>query len=54
METGPAWGSDHFPVFIEHSLEPGAEAAQEEPDADVAEEEQVDKMIENGKQKPDE
>ncbi len=53
METGPAWGSDHFPIFIELSLEPGAEATQKEPDADGAEEEQVDKMIEDGKQQPD-
>ena len=28
MEKGPAWGSDHFPIFIALSLEPGAEAEQ--------------------------
>lgn len=50
METGPAWGSDHFPVFIELSLEPGAEAEQEEPDADHAEEKQVDEKIKEGEQ----
>lgn len=53
METGPAWGSDHFPIFIELSLESGAEARQEEPDTDTAEEEQVDEKIEDGKQESD-
>lgn len=53
METGPAWGSDHLPVFIELSLESGAEAGQEEPDTDSAEEEQVDEKIEDGKQQSD-
>lgn len=50
IERGPAWGSDHFPVFIELSLEPGAEAEQEEPDANRSEGEQVDEKIEDGKQ----
>lgn len=54
METGPAWGSDHFPIFIELSLEPEAEAEQDEPDTNRAEGEQVDEMIEDGKQKTDE
>ncbi len=54
METGPAWGSDHFPVFIELSLESGAEAEQQEPDADRAEEEQVAETIEDGRQQSDE
>lgn len=50
METGPAWGSDHFPVFIELSLEPGAETEQDEPDASRTQAKQVDEMIEDGKQ----
>lgn len=54
MERGPAWGSDHFPIFIELSLEPEAEAEQDEPDTNRAEGEQVDEMIEDGKQKTDE
>lgn len=54
MERGPAWGSDHFPIFIELSLEPGAETEQEEPDANGSEEKQIDEMIEDGKQQPDE
>lgn len=49
MERGPAWGSDHFPLFIELSLEPGSEAGQQEPDTDQAEGEQVDEKIEDGK-----
>ncbi|MFN2289148.1 MAG: endonuclease/exonuclease/phosphatase family protein [Chromatocurvus sp.] len=48
METGPAWGSDHFPVFIELSLEPGAEAEQQEPDTNRTEGKQVDEKIEDG------
>lgn len=50
METGPAWGSDHFPIFIELSLEPGAEAEQEEPETSRAENAQVDEKIKDGKQ----
>ncbi|MDZ7670296.1 MAG: endonuclease/exonuclease/phosphatase family protein [Gammaproteobacteria bacterium] len=51
METGPAWGSDHFPIFIELSLESGAEAEQVESETNQAEDEQVDEKIEDGKQK---
>ncbi len=53
MEKGPAWGSDHFPIFIELSLESGAEAEQEEPDTTPAEGDQVDEKIEDGKQQTD-
>ncbi|MFO7529903.1 MAG: endonuclease/exonuclease/phosphatase family protein [Marinobacter sp.] len=51
MEKGPAWGSDHFPVFIELSLEPEAEAEQEEPDTNHAEAEKVEEKIVDGKQR---
>lgn len=50
METGPAWGSDHFPVFIKLSLEPGAAADQQEPETNQADAKRVDKMIEDGRQ----
>ncbi|GGC79050.1 endonuclease/exonuclease/phosphatase family protein [Marinobacter halophilus] len=50
MAKGPAWGSDHFPIFIELSLEAGAVAEQEEPDTSRAEGEQVDEKIEEGEQ----
>lgn len=50
---GPAWGSDHFPIYIELSLEPGAEAEQEEPETSRAEGEEVDEKIEDGKQQED-
>ncbi len=53
LETGPAWGSDHFPVFIELSLADRAEAEQEEPDASREEEDRIDGMIEDGKKQPD-
>ncbi|HUG98123.1 MAG TPA: endonuclease/exonuclease/phosphatase family protein [Gammaproteobacteria bacterium] len=54
IEVGPAWGSDHFPIFIELSLEPAAESQQEEPDADRTEAKQVDEKIEDGRQQTDE
>ncbi|WP_297187002.1 endonuclease/exonuclease/phosphatase family protein [uncultured Porticoccus sp.] len=54
MERGPAWGSDHFPIFIELSLEPGAAVDQEEPDTNRTEGKQVDEKIEEGKQQTDE
>lgn len=50
METGPAWGSDHFPIFIVLHLQTEAEAEQKEPDADRTEKKQVDEKIEEGKQ----
>ncbi|WP_372998279.1 endonuclease/exonuclease/phosphatase family protein [Marinobacter sp.] len=50
MERGPAWGSDHFPVFIQLNLEAGAEAEQEEPDTSPAESRQVEEKIEEGRQ----
>lgn len=50
MERGPAWGSDHFPVFIELSLSAGAQVEQEEPDTNQAEAEQVEEQIEDGRQ----
>ncbi|HEX5755750.1 MAG TPA: hypothetical protein VFY12_05300, partial [Arenimonas sp.] len=53
IETGPAWGSDHFPVFIELSLEPGAAADQQEPESDRTEEKQVIEKITDGKRLPD-
>lgn len=49
MERGPGWGSDHFPIFIELSMEPGAEAEQEKPDANRIEGNQVDEKIEEGR-----
>lgn len=53
IKRGPAWGSDHFPIFIELSLESGAEAQQNEAEPSQAEEEEVDNKIEDGKQKTD-
>ncbi|MEX0709197.1 MAG: endonuclease/exonuclease/phosphatase family protein [Woeseia sp.] len=54
IERGPAWGSDHFPIFIELSLEFEAEAEQEEPHTNQAEKEEVAESIEDGRQQPDE
>jgi endonuclease/exonuclease/phosphatase (EEP) superfamily protein YafD len=54
MKRGPAWGSDHFPIFIELSLDSSAKAEQETPDTDRAESAQVDEKIDEGTQKTDE
>lgn len=54
IERGPAWGSDHFPMFIELSLEPNAEAEQDEPETNQSEGEQVDEKIEEGKHQAEE
>lgn len=45
----PAWGSDHFPIFIRLSLEPDAKSDQVEPDTSQSESEQVDQAIANGR-----
>ena len=49
LERGPAWGSDHFPVYIELHYEPEAEAQQEEPEANQEQKEEAnEKMSEVG------
>lgn len=53
MERGPAWGSDHFPIFVELVLESDAEARQDEPQTSRAEAEEVDEAIEDGRQQSD-
>lgn len=40
------FGSDHFPVFIELSLEPQAERSQPEPQADAVEQQEAQEKIE--------
>ncbi len=53
MERGPAWGSDHFPIFVELALESDAEQKQAEPETDQAEAEQVDEAIKDGRRQSD-
>ncbi|MCH8531889.1 MAG: endonuclease/exonuclease/phosphatase family protein [Saccharospirillum sp.] len=48
METGPDWGSDHFPFYIELSLEPGVKNDQQEVETNQEEEKRVDEKIEKG------
>lgn len=52
IDRGPAWGSDHFPIFVELSLEPAAEVEQHEPDASRSESGRVARKIEEGRQQP--
>jgi endonuclease/exonuclease/phosphatase (EEP) superfamily protein YafD len=49
----PAFGSDHFPVYVELHLNPQAERRQEKPQLDAEERQQVDNKIEAGKNEPD-
>jgi len=43
-------GSDHFPVFIKLHHQPGADALQEEPEAERGDAEQAQEQIEQGRQ----
>lgn len=45
LERGPAWGSDHFPVFIRLALTPEAAPAQPEPEPDADEQALADAKI---------
>ena len=45
IERGPAFGSDHFPVFAELALTPAAEALQDAPDAEADDLEEADEAI---------
>ena len=51
LERGPAYGSDHFPMFIELYLEPGAEAKQETPKADADDEKMAQDKLSEANQK---
>ena len=45
LERGPAFGSDHFPVFAELALTPAAEALQDAPDAEADDLREADETI---------
>jgi endonuclease/exonuclease/phosphatase (EEP) superfamily protein YafD len=53
LERLPSFGSDHFPVYIELSYEPEAEAQQQVPLADQEEREEAEEKIEKVDQKDD-
>ena len=48
LERLPAFGSDHFPVFVELALEPGAEIVQDEPQPEAGDLESAAEKIEAG------
>jgi endonuclease/exonuclease/phosphatase (EEP) superfamily protein YafD len=48
LDRLPAFGSDHFPVFIKLNLEAGAEQQQERPEADPEEQQEATEKIEKG------
>ena len=45
IERGPAFGSDHFPIFAELALDPAADALQDAPDAEADDLEEADEAI---------
>lgn len=50
MRRLDAFGSDHFPVYIELHLDPLAEAMQDEPDADSEDLQEADRKIQEGRE----
>lgn len=50
LETGPGWGSDHFPVFIELNLRSDDVAEHEEPETNPSEKAEVTETIETARQ----
>lgn len=48
LERGPAFGSDHFPLFVELAVDPDAEWQQEEPRAEPEDEQEAEEKIKRG------
>ena len=53
LEVGPAWGSDHFPLFITMQLTPEARNEQTDTDTSASQAAQVSEKIEEGRQQRD-
>jgi endonuclease/exonuclease/phosphatase (EEP) superfamily protein YafD len=53
MQRLPAFGSDHFPVYARLVLQPGAEAVQDEPEANQEDQEQAQEKIDKVDQQED-
>ena len=51
LERGPAWGSDHFPIYAELAMDPEAEWQQREPEAEPEDREQAEEKIQRAGQK---
>lgn len=52
LERGPAWGSDHFPVYVALRLDPEAPVQQEAPEANGDEEREAAEKIEKSLNDP--
>jgi endonuclease/exonuclease/phosphatase (EEP) superfamily protein YafD len=53
MQRLPAFGSDHFPVYARLVFQPGAEAVQDEPEANQEDQEQAQEKIDKVDQQED-
>lgn len=47
LERLPKVGSDHFPMYVEFSFEPGAEFEQDTPESEPGDEEEADQKIDD-------
>lgn len=50
---GPAYGSDHFPVYVELELDPQAQHSQQAPQADGADQQEADHKLQKAAAKDD-
>lgn len=48
LQRLPAWGSDHFPIFVHLQYSPTAAAANEKPQSDQEDEQEATEKIEEG------
>jgi endonuclease/exonuclease/phosphatase (EEP) superfamily protein YafD len=53
MERLEAFGSDHFPVYVELSFEPEGQGHQAEPDAEPEDQQEADEKIGNARREAD-
>ncbi len=53
LERGPAYGSDHFPMFVELELDPTAQPEQEAPEQDADDAREADEKLQKERRTPD-
>lgn len=53
ITRGPAYGSDHFPVYVQLELDPAAQHSQQAPEADGADRQEADHKLKKAAAKDD-